>query len=95
MSTTTSRSVGIDLQETEENRKLVEAIEQDNPDLIVRHLPGLVKVQAPGRIVVNRQTVEALLGRTWDTGELQLAIVSYAGNIAEWDEDRIVISWAH
>jgi phenol hydroxylase P2 protein len=95
MSAATTRTVGVDLQENEENRRVVDAIERDNPDLVVRHLPGLVKLQAPGRIVVNRSTVEELLGRPWETPEFQLAIVSYAGNISEWDDDQIVISWEH
>lgn len=95
MSPMTTRTVGIDLQETEENRQVVAAIERDNADLVVRHMPGLVRLQAPGRIVVNRGTVEDLLGRPWETPEFQLAIVSYAGNISEWDDDQIVISWEH
>lgn len=95
MSATTTRTVGVDLQENEENRRVVEAIEADNPDLVVRHLPGLVKLQAPGRIEINRASIEALLGRPWETPEFQLAIVSYAGNITEWDEDRIIIAWEH
>ena len=89
------RQVGIDLQESEDNRALIDAIEGDNPDLTIRHLPGLVKLQAPGRIVVNRESVEARLGREWETGEFQLAIVSYAGNFSEWDDDQIVVSWEH
>jgi len=93
--TRTLRQVGIDIQESEENRALIEAIEADNADLTIRHLPGLVKLQAPGQIVINRETVEAKLGREWETGEFQLAIVSYAGNFSEWDDDQIVVSWEH
>lgn len=89
------REVTIDLQESEDNRGLIEAIRADNPDLTLRHLPGLVKLQACGQIVINRATVESRLGRAWETGEFQLAIVSYAGNIAEWDDDRILVKWGH
>jgi phenol hydroxylase P2 protein len=95
MSVTTSRPVGVDLQENEENRRVVDAIKADNPDLTVRHLPGLVKLSAPGRIDINRASVEALLGRPWETHEFQMAIVSYAGHISDWDDDHIVISWDH
>jgi phenol hydroxylase P2 protein len=91
----TLRKVGIDIQESEDNRALIEAIRADNPDLTIRHLPGLVKLQASGQIVINRQTVEEKLGREWDTGEFQLAIVSYAGNFSEWDDDRILVKWEH
>lgn len=95
MTATTTRQVGIDLQDSEENRPLIEAIRQDNPDLTVRHLPGLVKLQAPRQILVNRETVELKLGREWETGEFQLALVSYAGNFSEWDDDQILVSWEH
>jgi len=89
------RQVAIDLQESEENRALVEAIVADNPDLTIRRLPGLVKLQSAGQIVINRATVERKLGRDWETGELQLAIVSYAGNFSEWDDDQIIVKWEH
>jgi phenol/toluene 2-monooxygenase (NADH) P2/A2 len=92
---TTFRQVGIDIQDAEENRALVEAIKADNPELTIRHLPGLLKLQAAGRLVINRETVEQKLGREWDTGEFQLAIVSYAGNFSEWDDDQIIVSWEH
>jgi phenol hydroxylase P2 protein len=95
MSTGTLRQVAIDLQESEENRALIEAIKDDNPELTLRHLPGLVKLQAAGRIVINRESVENRLGREWETGEFQLAIVSYTGNFSEWDDDQIIVSWEH
>ncbi|MFJ9908501.1 MmoB/DmpM family protein [Streptomyces sp. NPDC101152] len=95
MSTGTLRQVAIDLQESEENRALIEAIKDDNPELTFRHLPGLVQLQAAGRIVINRETVENRLGREWETGEFQLAIVSYTGNFSEWDDDQIIVSWEH
>jgi phenol/toluene 2-monooxygenase (NADH) P2/A2 len=91
----TLRQVGIDIQESEENRGLIDAIKADNPELTIRYLPGLVKLQAAGQIVINRETVEAKLGREWETGEFQLAIVSYAGNFSEWDDDQIIVKWEH
>jgi len=89
------RQVGIDLQESEENRALVEAIVADNPKVTIRQLPGLVKLQGTGQIVINRQTVEDKLGRGWETGEFQLAIVSYVGHFSEWDDDQIIVKWEH
>jgi len=68
----TVRQVGIDIQESEDNRALIEAIKADNPDLTIRHMPGLVKLQSAGQIVINRQTVEEKLGRDWETGEFQV-----------------------
>ncbi len=95
MSTDTLRQVTIDIQESEENRALVDAIKQDNPELTLRHLPGLLKLQAAGQIVVNRATVEEKLGHEWETGEFQLALVSYAGNFSTWDDDQIIVKWEH
>lgn len=89
------RDVGVDLQETETNRAIIEAIEVDNPDCTVRHLPGLTRVSVPRRLVVNRTSVEQRLGRDWETHEFQLSIVSYFGHIAEWDDDQIIIQWDH
>ena len=55
----------------------------------------LVRITAPGRLVVNRVTVEDRLGREWETHEFQMAIVSYFGHIQDWDDDEIVIAWDH
>ena len=87
------RLVSVGLQESEATRAVVEAIERDNADITVRHMPGLVKLARAGEMVINRGTVEGILGRPWETHEFQLAIVSYAGNISEWDDDQIVIKW--
>jgi phenol hydroxylase P2 protein len=87
--------VGVDLQDSEETHALVEAIEADNPQATLRRMPGLVKVQTPGELVIKRETVEEKLGRPWETHEFQLSIVSYSGNIAEWDDDKIVVKWEH
>ena len=95
MTAAATRPVGVDLQESEENRPLIEAIEADNPDASVTHLPGLVKISTPVRLVVNRSSVEERLGRAWETHEFQMAIVSYYGHIAEWDDDVIEIAWDH
>lgn len=95
MTTTDTRPVSVDLQETEENRALIDAIEADNEDLTINHFPGVIKLQRPGRLVIKRSSVEERLGRTWETHEFQMAIVTLSGNISEWDEDQIVLSWGH
>jgi phenol hydroxylase P2 protein len=89
------RDVGVDLQETETNRAIIEAIEADHPDCKVTHMPGLTRVSVPGRLVIRRTSVEQRLGREWETHEFQLSIVSYFGHIAEWDDDEIIIQWDH
>ncbi|HQF02765.1 MAG TPA: MmoB/DmpM family protein [Phycicoccus sp.] len=89
------RAVGVDIQENEQNRPVVEAIEADNAEATVRYLPGMVRISAPGRLVINRETVEERMGREWETHEFQLAIISYFGHIKEWDDDQILIAWDH
>lgn len=91
-----TRTVGVDLQEAgDDTRRVVAAIQQDNPDVQLSHLPGLVRVQTPGELRIRRETVESLLGRPWETHEFQMSIVSYFGHIDEWDDDEIVIKWDH
>lgn len=92
---TNVRLVGVDLQENEENRALVEAIEADNPDVSIRHMPGLIRLTSPTRLVINQDSVEQRLGRPWETHEFQMAIVTYFGELAEWEDDHIVIAWTH
>lgn len=93
---TATREVGVDLQESGEDvRRMVSAIEKDNPGMRVTHLPGLIKVNSPGKLVIKRETIEDELGREWETHEFQLSIVSYYGNISDYDDDEIVISWDH
>ena len=89
------RIVGVDVQDNDEARPIVEAIERDNPEASIRRMPGMLKVQVPREMVVRRTTVEEILGRDWDTNEFQLSIISLVGNIAEWDEDEILIKWEH
>ncbi|MCM3555943.1 MmoB/DmpM family protein [Janibacter melonis] len=93
--TTQTRKVGVDIQESENNRGVIEAIEADNPEAELTHSPGLVRITAPGRLVIQQATVEEKLGRPWETHEFQVAIVSYFGHIQEWDDDEIVIAWDH
>jgi phenol hydroxylase P2 protein len=90
-----ARLVGVDLQDSEDTRALVDAIEEDNPEANLIRMPGIVKIQTPVQLVINRETVEERMGREWETHEFQVSIVSYSGNIAEWDDDQIVIKWEH
>jgi phenol/toluene 2-monooxygenase (NADH) P2/A2 len=88
------RTVGIDLQASEEGRAVIQAIEEDNPGASVTEIPGVIRLQAPGELVIRRDTVTRLLGRDWETLELQLTLVSYYGNF-EFDDDEISIKWEH
>ena len=78
--------VYIALQNNEDARPIIEAIEQDNPEATVNHFPAMVKIDAAGRLTVKRETVEELIGRSWDPQEMHLHLVSISGNVDEDDD---------
>ncbi|WP_077000099.1 MmoB/DmpM family protein [Variovorax sp. KK3] len=97
MSTTTPQAatrapVFIALQTSESARAIVEAIVDDNPEASVNEYPAMVKIDAPGRLTIRRETVEARIGRAWDTQELHLSLISLSGNIDESD-DEFTLHW--
>jgi phenol hydroxylase P2 protein len=87
------RFVGVDLQDNEDSRAIVKAIIKDNPSSRVSHFPGLIKIQCHGQMDVVRETVEKELRRPWDTQEFNLSIITYVGDIQEWDDDHILVKW--
>jgi len=56
--------------------------------------PGMVKVNADGRLVVKRATVEEILGRKFDLQQIHVNLVTLSGNIDE-DDDEFSLSWKH
>lgn len=84
--------VFIALQANDETRCIVEAIMQDNPHATLASYPAMVKIDAPGRLVIKRQSVEELLGRPWDLQELHVNLISIAGGIDETD-DEFILQW--
>ncbi len=87
-----AQNVSITLQNTDEGRATVAAILSDNPAATVANMPSLTKIDCPGRLEIRRDSVEAQLGRDYDLQELQLSLISLAGNVDE-DDERIVIAW--
>ncbi len=87
-----SDNVFIAFQNNEEARPIIEAIVADNPHAIVREMPAMVKIDAPGRLVVKRQTVADKLGRDFDLQSMQVNLISLSGNIDE-SEDEFVLAW--
>ncbi|HIF17887.1 MAG TPA: monooxygenase [Cycloclasticus sp.] len=80
------------VQDNEDARPIIEAVERDNPEANIQYQPGMVRMEAAGRLIVNRETVEEEIGREWDVQELHLVLVSLAGNVDE-DEDKFELSW--
>jgi len=90
--TTKKNTVFLIVQDNEDARPIIEAVEQDNPEANIQYQPGMVRMECAGRLVVNRETVEEEIGREWDVQELHLVLVSLAGNVDE-DEDKFELSW--
>ncbi len=87
-------NVFIAFQANEESRALVEAILADNPNAQAAHSPGLVKIDAPNRLTIRRQTIEELTGKPYDLQQMHINLITLSGHIDE-DDDQFSLSWKH
>jgi len=85
-------TVFIALQTNEETRQIIEAIVQDNPGAVVNEQPAMVKIDAQDRLVIRRETIEELIGRSYDLQELQVNMITMSGNLDQTD-DEITLFW--
>lgn len=85
-------TVFIALQTNEETRPIIDAIVIDNPQAIVRQEPAMVKIDAEGRLVIRRETIEEQIGRSFNLQELHINLISIGGNVDETD-DTFTLSW--
>ena len=85
-------TVFIALQVNEDTRPIIEAIETDNPHAVVHRQPAMVKIDAPRRLVIRKQTIEDLIGREFDLQELHVNLITIGGNVDE-DDDTLTLSW--
>ena len=85
-------TVFLALQDVDEIRPIVEAIQDDNPRAEVEQQPAMVRITAPGRLEVNRATVSEKMGTDWDPQDIQLVLVSFGGHLDE-DDDHFTIYW--
>ncbi len=85
--------VYIALQDNDASRYIVEAIEEDNPEVTVIYQPAMIRIEAEGRLLVSRETVEDKLGRDWDVQELHLNLITLGGNVDE-DDEKLELSWS-
>lgn len=85
-------TVFIALQTNEETRPIVEAIVQDNPDAVVNEQPAMVKIDARDKLTIRRETIEELIGRSYDLQELQVNLITISGNLDQTD-DEMVLYW--
>jgi phenol/toluene 2-monooxygenase (NADH) P2/A2 len=87
-------NVFIAFQANEDSRPIVDAILADNPLAKAAQSPGLVKIDAPDRLVIKRETIEEITGRRFDLQQIQLSLVTLSGYIDE-DDDQFTLSWNH
>ncbi|MHA3058733.1 MmoB/DmpM family protein [Acinetobacter brisouii] len=87
-----STNVFIAFQTNDDTRPIIEAIEQDNPEAKIEYFPAMVKIDAPGQLIIRRDSVEELLGRAWDLQEIHINLISISGNIEE-TEDSFTVGW--
>lgn len=80
------------LQDVDEVRPIVEAIEKDNPSVHIDRQPAMIRLTAENRLVVNRETVSEISGFDWDPQDLQLVLISFGGHVDE-DDDHFAIYW--
>ena len=85
-------TVFIALQANEETRPIIEAIEIDNPQAVVNREPAMIKINAEGRLVIRRETIEEQMGREFDMQELNVNLITLSGNVDE-DEDAPTLTW--
>lgn len=85
-------TVFLALQTNEETRPIIEAILQDNPHAVCDEQPAMVKINADGKLVVRRETIEEITGRDFDLQALQVNMITMSGNLDQTD-DEITLFW--
>ncbi|MEQ8803159.1 MmoB/DmpM family protein [Haliea sp.] len=84
--------VYIALQDNEESRYIVEAIEEDNPEAVVNYQPAMIRVENERYLVIKRETVAEKMGRDWEVMALHVNLITLGGNVDE-DEDMLSLTW--
>jgi len=81
--TTTSMMAGPLLRAGEVTDALIEALQEDNPgkELRVRDASGYVRVEGPGGLILNRKTIEEMLGRPFSMQEIEIHMTGFSGKI--------------
>jgi phenol hydroxylase P2 protein len=87
-------NVFIAFQHNEESRPVIDAIVADNPNAVLVHSPGLVKIDAPNSLTIKRATIEEQTGRPYDLQQIHVNLVTLSGHIDE-DDDQLTLSWKH
>jgi phenol hydroxylase P2 protein len=87
-----AQPVFIAFQANNDTLPIISAILQDNPHAKLNEMPALVKIDAPGKLVIRRETIEEHAGRAFDLRELHINLISLGGEVDESD-DEFVLQW--
>jgi phenol hydroxylase P2 protein len=85
-------TVFIAFQTNEDTRPIVESILADNPGAVLDEQPAMVKINAEGRLVIRRESIEERIGRPFDLQELQVNLITLSGHLDE-DDDQFTLAW--
>jgi phenol/toluene 2-monooxygenase (NADH) P2/A2 len=85
-------NVFIAFQTNPESRYIVEAILEDNPNATVDEQPAMVKIDAPNRMVIKRETIAEKMGRDFELQEMHMHLITLSGNVDE-DDEQFVLAW--
>ncbi|WP_114800172.1 MmoB/DmpM family protein [Moraxella canis] len=85
-------NVYLALQDNDTSRYIVEAIEEDNPEVTIIYQPAMIRIESQSRLVVRAETVSEKMGQDWDIQELQLNLITLGGNVDE-DDDTFTLCW--
>lgn len=86
--------VFIAFQDNEDARPIIDAILADNTNASASYPTGLVKINAPGHLVIKRESIEELIGRSFNLQQIHVNLVTLSGHIDE-DDDQFSLSWKH
>lgn len=92
MSSPSQQPVFIALQANNDTLPIIDAILTDNPQAVLHEYPAMVKIDAPGRLVIKRVSIEERVGRDFDLREVQINLISLAGEVDE-TEDEFTLQW--
>jgi phenol hydroxylase P2 protein len=85
-------TVFIAFQTNEDTRPIVESILADNPHAVLDEQPAMVKINAEGKLVIRRESIEERIGRAFDLQELQVNLITISGYLDE-DDDTFTLAW--
>lgn len=85
-------TVFIAFQTNEDTRPIIESILADNPHAVLDEQPAMVKINAEGKLIIKRVSIEERIGRDFDLQELQINLITISGNLDE-DDDQFTLAW--